>query len=160
VVNWVERTLPRLLFTIKASRLLTPMKRLTMKRLKYVGEGVERCYVWLDPLVESPKLGPVLWELPERFHRDEGRLTFALQRLPPGRHRFGFRHPSWFEPTGYALLCEHGVVLVVGDRPERPFQTYELTTNWTFVRFYYGKGAPNVNYSERELEEWERRFAV
>ena len=156
VANWVEQTPPGFLFTIKASRFLTHMKRLTD-----MGDGVERFYERLEPLVESPKLGPVLWQLPERFHRNDERLASALRRLPPGRHCFEFRHPSWFVPDVYALLREHGVALVIGDHPERAFQTYELTTGWTFVRFHYGRDAlMNGNYSERELEEWKRRFAA
>ncbi len=156
VANWVEQTPPGFLFTIKASRFLTHMKRLTD-----MGGGVERFYERLEPLVESPKLGPVLWQLPERFHRNDERLASALRRLPPGRHCFEFRHPSWFVPDVYALLREHGVALVIGDHPERAFQTYELTTGWTFVRFHYGRDAlMNGNYSERELEEWKQRFAA
>ena len=153
VANWVEQTPPGFLFAIKASRFLTHMKR-----LKDMGEGVERFYERLEPLVESPKLGPVLWQLPERFHRDDERLASALRRLPPGRHCFEFRHQSWFAPGVYALLREHGVALVIGDHPERAFQTYELTADWTFVRFHYGRDAPNGDYSERELEEWKRRL--
>jgi len=131
-----------------------------MKHLKDMEEGVERFYERIEPLVESPKLGPVLWQLPERFHRNDERLASALRCLPAGRHCFEFRHPSWFAPDVYALLRENGVALVIGDHPERPFQAHELTADWTFARFHYGRGAPNGNYSQRELEEWERRFAA
>ena len=154
VANWVEQSPPGFLFAIKASRFLTHMKRLTdMER------GVERFYERLEPLVESPKLGPVLWQLPERFHRNDERLASALRQLPPGRHCFEFRHPSWFAPDVYALLREHGVALVVGDHPERPFQSHELTADWTFIRFHYGRRGRNGNYSKSELEEWQRRIS-
>ena len=63
-------------------------------------------------------------------------------------------------PDVYALLREYGAALVIGDHPERAFQTHELTTNWTFVRFHYGRDVLNGNYSERELEEWKRQFAA
>ena len=155
VANWVEQSPPGFLFAIKASRFLTHMKRLTDMET-----GVERFYERLEPLVESLKLGPVLWQLPERFHRNDERLASALKLLPPGRHCFEFRHPSWFVPDVYALLREHGVALAIGDHPERAFQTYELTTGWTFVRFHYGRDVLNGNYSERELEEWKRRLVA
>ena len=71
-----------------------------MKRLTDMERGVERLYAGIAPLVESPKLGPVLWQLPERFHRDDDRLAYALERLPPGRHCFEFRHQSWFALRG------------------------------------------------------------
>src|SRR5215213_10922906 len=112
VARWVEETPPDFLFTVKASRYLTHMKRLTdMER------GVERLYAGIAPLVESPKLGPVLWQLPERFHRDDDRLASALARLPAGRHCFEFRHRSWFDPAVCGLLREHGVALVIQDHP-------------------------------------------
>jgi uncharacterized protein YecE (DUF72 family) len=48
---------------------------------------------------------------------------------------------------------------VIGDRPEvKEFQSHELTTDWTYVRFHYGSRGRRGNYSERELEEWARRF--
>jgi uncharacterized protein YecE (DUF72 family) len=154
VAAWVEQTPPDFLFAVKASRFLTHMKRLTD-----MGQGVERFYERIESLAASPKLGPVLWQLPETFHRDDERLAFALERLPPGRHCFEFRHPSWFAADVYALLREHRVALVIGDHPERPFQAHELTADWTFVRFHYGSRGRNGNYSDRELETWKRRIA-
>jgi uncharacterized protein YecE (DUF72 family) len=153
VAGWVEQTPPGFLFAVKASRFLTHMKRLTD-----MGRGVERFYERIEPLVRSPKLGPVLWQLPENLHRNDERLAGALGKLPPGRHCFEFRHPSWFVPQVYDLLREHGVALVIGDHPERPFQSHELSADWTFIRFHYGSRGRNGNYSERELEVWRRRI--
>jgi uncharacterized protein YecE (DUF72 family) len=62
-------------------------------------------------------------------------------------------------PGVYELLRAHDAALVIGDHPERPFQTYELTADWTFVRFHYGRRGRNGNYSERELEDWAERIA-
>jgi uncharacterized protein YecE (DUF72 family) len=153
VARWVEQTPPDFVFAVKASRYLTHIKRLTD-----LGTGLERFYERIEPLVESPKLGPVLWQLPENFHRNDERLASALARLPPGRHCFEFRHASWFSGEVYALLREHGVALVIGDSPTRPFQTYELTAGWTFLRFHHGRRGRNGNYSERELAEWAGRL--
>jgi uncharacterized protein YecE (DUF72 family) len=153
VARWVEQTPAGFVFSVKASRYLTHIKRLTD-----LGPGVKRFYERLEPLVRSPKLGPVLWQLPGNFHRDDERLSAALGRLPAGRHCFEFRHESWFAPEIYELLRAHGVALVIGDHPERPFQAHEVTTDWTFVRFHYGTRGRNGNYSERELEEWAERI--
>jgi uncharacterized protein YecE (DUF72 family) len=151
VAKWVEQTPPDFRFSVKASRFLTHMKRLTD-----MGTGLERFYERIEPLIESSKLGPVLWQLPERFHRDDERLASALERLPAGRHCFEFRHQSWFVPEVYALLREHGVALVIADHPQRrSFRAYELTADWTYIRFHYG--SRNGNYSEGELEEWRSR---
>lgn len=129
-----------------------------MKRLTDLDSGVERFYERIEPLTESPKLGPVLWQLPANFHRNDGRLRDALDRLPSGRHCFEFRHPSWFCDETYAALRAHGAALVIGD-PERPFQTLELTADWTLVRFHHGRRGRRGNYSQSELEEWRDRIA-
>jgi uncharacterized protein YecE (DUF72 family) len=153
VANWVATSPPTFVFAIKASRYLTHLKRLTD-----LGNGVARFYERIEPLVESPKLGPVLWQLPANFHRDDARLGDALARLPPGRHCFEFRHASWFVDEVYELLRRHRAALVIGDSPNRPFQAYELTADWTFIRFHYGHRGRNGNYSERELERWAQRI--
>jgi uncharacterized protein YecE (DUF72 family) len=154
VARWVEETPPNFVFAVKASRYLTHVKRLTD-----LNSGIERYYERLEPLARSPKLGPVLWQLPANFHRDDERLSATLDALPPGRHCFEFRHASWFVDPVYELLSKHGAALVIGDRPEvKEFQTYELTTDWTYVRFHYGSRGRRGNYSESELEGWARRF--
>jgi uncharacterized protein YecE (DUF72 family) len=153
VARWVEQTPPHFLFALKASRYLTHIKRLTD-----LDQGVARFYERIEPLVGTPKLGPVLWQLPGTFQRDDERLASALRALPPGRHCFEFRHESWFAPAVYAALREHGVALVIGDMPTRPFQTHEMTADWTFVRFHFGARGRRGNYSESELEEWARRL--
>jgi uncharacterized protein YecE (DUF72 family) len=153
VSRWLEQTPHGFVFTVKASRYLTHMKRLAD-----LGRGLERFYTSIEPLAESPKLGPVLWQLPENFHRDDERLAAALATLPQGRHCFEFRHPSWFADDVYALLSEHGAALVIGDDPKRPFQAHELTADWTFVRFHRGSRGRRGNYSDRELDEWAERL--
>jgi uncharacterized protein YecE (DUF72 family) len=154
VARWVEETPPNFVFAVKASRYLTHVKR-----LMDLGGGIQRYYERLEPLARSPKLGPVLWQLPANFRRDDERLGAALDTLPPGRHCFEFRHASWFVEPVYELLRAHGAALVIGDRPEvKEFQAHELTTDWTYVRFHYGSRGRRGNYSESELEEWARRF--
>jgi uncharacterized protein YecE (DUF72 family) len=154
VARWVEETPAKFVFAVKASRYLTHVKRLTD-----LGSGIQRYYERLEPLVRSPKLGPVLWQLPANFRRDDERLGAALEALPPGRHCFEFRHASWFVEPIYDLLRKHRAALVVGDRPEvKEFQSHELTADWTYVRFHYGSRGRGGNYSKSELEEWARRF--
>jgi uncharacterized protein YecE (DUF72 family) len=154
VARWVEQSPPGFVFAVKASRYLTHVKR-----LRELGEGVERFYAHIEPLARSPKMGPVLWQLPRTFKRDDDRLAGALEALPPGRHCFEFRHESWFADETYDLLRRYKAALVIGDHPHRPFQTHELTADWTFIRFHYGHRGRNGNYSERELEEWAARIA-
>jgi uncharacterized protein YecE (DUF72 family) len=153
VARWVAQTPPGFLFSLKASRYLTHMKK-----LRDLNQGIERFYERIEPLVESPKLGPILWQLPEWFARDDDVLAGALRALPAGRHCFEFRHESWFREEVYALLREHDVALAIGDHPRRPFQPCVLTTDWTFVRFHCGRRGRRGNYSMTELREWADRL--
>ena len=155
VAGWVEQTPDGFIFAVKASRYLTHMKRLTDMEA-----GVERFYERIEPLIGSGKLGPVLWQLPGSFRRDDDRLAAALRQLPAGRHCFEFRDSSWFAEPVYQLLRAHDVALVIGDHPERPFQTYELTAGFTFIRFHHGSRGRNGNYSPSELDTWRHRIAA
>jgi uncharacterized protein YecE (DUF72 family) len=155
VARWAEQTPPGFVFALKASRYL-----IHMKKLRDIEQGIGRFYERIEPLVGTPKLGPVLWQLPEWFKRDDDTLAAALDLLPPGRHCFEFRHPSWFCEEVYELLRWHEVALAVGDHPKRPFQSLELTTDWTFVRFHYGHRGRRGNYSDTELRAWADRLAA
>jgi uncharacterized protein YecE (DUF72 family) len=110
-------------------------------------------------MIEANRLGPVLWQLPENFHRDDARLAGWLEMLPQGRHTIEFRHPSWFVPEVLDVLRVHGVALTIGDHPSRPFQSYEATADWRFVRFHYGARGRQGNYSATEIAAWAERIA-
>jgi uncharacterized protein YecE (DUF72 family) len=153
VAGWVAQTPPGFLFAVKASRYLTHIKR-----LRDIREGIARFYEPLEPLMASGKLGPVLWQLPENFHRDDERLEAWLELLPGGRHTIEFRHASWFHPEVMDRLRERGVALTIGHHPERPFQSLEATASWRFVRFHYGARGRNGNYSVSEIERWARQI--
>jgi uncharacterized protein YecE (DUF72 family) len=156
VQGWVDGSPDGFAFSVKASRFLTHIKRLRDMR-----DGVARFLERLEPLIGSPKLGPMLWQLPPTFRRDDDRLSEALTMLPPGRHCFEFRHESWFREEIYDLLSDHGVALAIGDRPEvHGFQEHVLTADWTFVRFHAGTRGRDGNYSETELREWAERLAT
>jgi uncharacterized protein YecE (DUF72 family) len=154
VERWVQETPGDFVFALKTSRYLTHVKRLTD-----LGPGIARFLERVEPLVGTPKMGPLLWQLPGNFKRDDDRLAAALAALPPGRNCFEFRHPSWFAPDVYGLLRSHGVALVIGDHPERPFQSHEMTSDFTFVRFHFGARGRRGNYSAAELATWARRIA-
>jgi len=154
VARWVRQTPEGFCFAVKASRYITHIKR-----LKVLEQGGPRLYEPLEPMRSAGRLGPVLWQLPANFHRDDERLASALGRLEAGRHAFEFRHASWFVDEVYALLRSHGVALVIADRPDYAFTTHEITADFTYVRFHYGHRGRRGNYSESELREWARRIA-
>jgi uncharacterized protein YecE (DUF72 family) len=154
VERWAARTPAGFCFAVKASRYLTHVRR-----LQGLDEGLPRLDERIEPLRSAAKLGPMLWQLPSRFHRDDTRLEAALESLPQGRHAFEFRHESWFADEVYELLRRRQVALVVADRaPVGPGPWVE-TTDWSYLRFHSGRGR-NGNYSLRQLDGWAERIAA
>jgi len=150
--RWAVATPEGFCFAVKGSRYLTHIRR-----LRAPAEGLGRFESHIAPLRRADKLGPVLWQLPGNFRRDDERLEHFLWRLAPGRHALEFRHPSWFVEDVYSQLREREVALVVADRgPGGPPEWIE-TTDWAYVRFHHGRGRRG-NYSRRELREWAERL--
>ena len=156
VAAWIEETPGDFLITLKGSQYLTHMKRLLDHE-----QGPERFFASVEPLVGSPKLGPVLWQLPPTFRRDDDRLGAwleALERFPPARHAVEFRHESWFVPEVLGLLHTFNAAFVIGDDPRRLSWPLEVTADFAFVRFHHSTRGRRGNYSETELREWAARL--
>jgi uncharacterized protein YecE (DUF72 family) len=156
VQAWSEETPADFRFAVKASRYLTHVRR-----LREVADGMRRLAERLEPMAAGGRLGPILWQLPENFPRDDARLDGLLSAADdwPVRHTIEFRHPSWFASPVLRALRDHGVALTIGDHPERPFQRRVATAGWRYVRLHYGADGGNGLYSEAELGTWARRIA-
>ena len=153
VQRWVDATPPEFRFAIKASRYLTHVRR-----LRDLDRGIRRFYAPLTALIDCGRLGPVLWQLPESFHRDDGALAEWAAALPPGLHTVEFRHDSWFVDAVYMILSEHGIALTVADHPARPFPNDVATASWRYLRFHYGRHGGEGNYSAQELQAWAQQI--
>ena len=75
VERWATRTPDHFLFTVKASRYLTHVKR-----LREIEEGVKRMEERIVPLRQTGKLGPILWQLPPHFTRDDD-VAVQMRRI-------------------------------------------------------------------------------
>jgi uncharacterized protein YecE (DUF72 family) len=155
VAGWVDQVPGDFRFAVKASRYLTHMKR-----LRDIADAVARFWEPLEPLRRGRRLGPVLWQLPESFHRDDDLLASALEELPRASHCFEFRHPSWFAPSVRGLLAEHGASLAIGDDRRRPLPDARPTGAIAYLRLHYGHRGRGGSYSEAELDGWRRRIAA
>lgn len=155
VQAWAEQVPDGFLFAIKGSRYLTHMRR-----LRDMKTGLERFWERIEPLREAGKLGPVLWQLPGNFERDDETLGAALESLPPADHCFEFRHPSWFAPAVYRLLESHAASLALGDDPRRTLPAAAPAGPIAYLRLHYGSRGRDGNYSDRELVAWRRRIAA
>ena len=153
VARWVETVPASFSFAVKVSRYLTHVRR-----LRGVEQGLTLLGERIAPMRVAGALGPLLWQLPARFMRDDERLASALALLREGRHAFEFRHPSWFHDDVYALLQEHGAALVVADRAPEPTSPWIDTAGWWYVRLHHGRGR-NGAYTGAELRRWSELVA-
>jgi uncharacterized protein YecE (DUF72 family) len=149
--RWTKETPDGFTFAVKVSRYITHVVR-----LEDAGEHLALLLERLAPLRRAGKLGPLLWQLPPTFRRDDDRLAAALEQFPAEhRHAIEFRHESWFDADVLDLLRAHDVALVVADRPEaESFRSYGVTADFVYVRLHYGSRGRRGNYSESEIAEW------
>lgn len=148
--GWKRRTPRGFLFAVKASRIITHIKRLRGARDA------------LDLLLEraallGAKLGPVLFQLPPSLRRDDAVLRdflAALRAHARGRRlraAFEFRHPSWLDDAVFEGLEKARVSLVLADygrvAPREP-----ATARYVYVRRHGPGSRYNRPYSRADLE--------
>ena len=147
--NWRIQVPPGFIFSVKASRFLTHIKR-----LKDPEAPLHLFFSRAKHLKE--KLGPVLFQLPPQFKLNLERLEIFLKALRPyvGRQHIRcvleFRDSSWQVPAVFDLLREYGVALCFADWRDAPV-TEPLTADFVYVRRHYGK-AGDGNYSRQQLD--------
>jgi uncharacterized protein YecE (DUF72 family) len=154
VQGWVEQTPKDFRFAIKGSRYSTHVYRLRKP------EGVPLLWDPLEPLRKAGKLGPILWQLPPTFERDDARLENFLAKIPKGTHCFEFRHESWFKPAVRKRLESHGASLVIAHDARSDLPEAKPCGPVVYVRFHYGAKGRGGNYSSAELKDWARRIAA
>lgn len=144
--SWNQRAPKGFVFAVKGSQYVTHRKRL-LEPDEHVGLFFERAIGLKD------HIGPILWQLPPTFRRDDDRLRAFLEVLPKEyMHTLEFRHDSWKAPTVYDLLTSYKVALCIPDSAGRPGEL-RLTTDWTYLRFHQGRGEGG-NYTPCQLDAW------
>ena len=144
---WAARAPLRFLFSVKASRFLTHMKK-----LKDPEEPVERFFARARAL--RRRLGPVLYQLPPGWKADVPRLEAFLSVLPRGvRHVLEFRDASWYSDEVYAALEQHRVALCLHDMPHSATGRLRIGP-FVYVRFHGASGRYDGSYPPDRLEPW------
>jgi uncharacterized protein YecE (DUF72 family) len=149
--RWREVTGPTFTFACKGSRYLTHMRR-----LKETGQGIERFFAPLWEL--EGKLGPIVFQLPERFAPDLDRLTAFMAGLPqPHRYAFEFRNADWFRDDVLERLAEHAAALCLYDFEGRQ-APLRITADFVYIRLH-GPGAKySGKYDQAALAAWADRM--
>jgi uncharacterized protein YecE (DUF72 family) len=145
--NWHKQAPKDFLFTVKANRFITHIKK-----LKGVQEPLERFFDGAQLLKKN--LGPILYQLPPSLHKDLGRLRDFFQLLPKRRIAiFEFRHNSWFSDDTYELLDKYGAGFCTHDLVGVPSPRM-ITGGLIYIRFHGPTGRYQGNYTKAMLKDW------
>lgn len=149
--SWGRRAPPGFVFAVKASRYLTHLKR-----LRDPGEPLDRLWSRAERLGDH--LGPMLYQLPPRWHRDLDRLAGFVAALPARRRQaIEFRDASWYRTDVYRVLDGGDVALCLHDMrgsATRP----EPIGPFVYVRFHGATGRYRGGYSGQALSAWASRL--
>lgn len=143
--RWAERAKEGFVFSLKGSRFITHVKRLSEP-----GEPVERFFSSASAL--GGRLSAVLWQFPPGFGCDIGRLSLFLRELKGHgvRSAFEFRDASWINEDVEGLLRENGYSFCMADWP--PFlNELPLTSDFVYIRRHGRGGRCDSCYTEEEL---------
>jgi uncharacterized protein YecE (DUF72 family) len=150
---WREQAPPGFRYALKYSRYATHWKHLASPE-----EALERFLERAERL--RARLGPILVQLPPRWHADAARLD-AFLRAAPRRHRYAveLRDASWLCEQVYAVLRRRGAALVIHDLLERHPDL--LTADFAYLRFHghrYGGSYPHqaLAAQARRIRRWLR----
>ncbi|MBT2486376.1 MULTISPECIES: DUF72 domain-containing protein [unclassified Microbacterium] len=175
--RWSDSVPDDFLFAVKGSRYVTHMLRLQnidQALANFFASGV---------LALGPRLGPILWQLPERQAFEPEVLDRFLRTLPRStgealelarRHDERLEGRAWLEidadrPLRYALeprsetfhdercaplLQHHRVAMTVADTAGKWPRFDALTTDFVYVRLHGASELYHSGYQSDELQAW------
>jgi uncharacterized protein YecE (DUF72 family) len=142
--HWRESVPEGFVFSAKASRYITHMKK-----LKDCADNAGVILQRLSNLEE--KLGPLLFQLPPHWRFNLQRLTHLLQALPETcRYAFEFRDPSWQDDRCYDSLRAHNAALCIYDL-EGVTSPAQITADFVYLRLHGPEHAYRGSYPPAAL---------
>ena len=150
--RWRDVTPKDIVFTVKASRFITHIRRLE--------EPAETVKPFLDLIgILGSKLGPVLFQLPSRFPFDGDKLSAFCKVLSNDlRYAFEFRDPDWFRQETCDILRHRNIVFRMYNFPGT--QSPEtVKADFIYIRFHGPLKTPYRGAcSEKTLEGWAEKI--
>ncbi|MDR5729145.1 MAG: DUF72 domain-containing protein [Terriglobia bacterium] len=179
---WADRTPEDFVFSVKASRYVTHMRRLReieVPLANFFASGI---------LKLGDKLGPILWQFPPNFKYSPALLDDFLRLLPKNtgeavrlgkqhdarvdgrsfletdrnrrlRHAIEIRHASFVVPQFIALLRKYKVALVCADAVEWP-RLMDVTSDFIYCRLHGSKELYASGYGNKAIEQWAQRVTT
>lgn len=145
--NWYARASKDFIYTVKANRYITHIKR-----LKDAAGAIDTFFK--GALLLKEKLGPVLYQLPPNIHINPDLVT-AFAKLIPEKTTaiFEFRHKSWFEKETFELLNKLGIGFCIHDLAGVK-SPKAITSGIIYIRFHGAGGRYAGNYPNSVLKDW------
>jgi uncharacterized protein YecE (DUF72 family) len=149
--HWRETTPDHFLFSVKASRYVTHMKRLSDPR-----QSLSKFIANIQYL--GDKLGPLLFQLPPRWRKNAERLNRFLRAVPSClRCVFEFRDSTWWGTDIYEILRRHNAAFclfeLAGEQTPK-----EVTADFVYIRLHGPNGAYQGQYNQAVLTGWAKEF--
>jgi uncharacterized protein YecE (DUF72 family) len=175
---WAAAVPDGFVFAVKGGRFITHMKKLVdveTPLANFFASGV---------LALGAKLGPVLWQLPERLAFDADRLQGFFELLPrttlqaaelarrhddklkedrvlttasvdlPIRHALEPRHRSFESEEAREVLRRNDICMVVADSAGRWPQMPDATSDFRYVRLHGETELYASGYTDESLDRW------
>ena len=152
VRGWVRQVGRRkFVYTVKASELITHVKRFTGTRT------LIRDFGYIADLL-GPRMGCFLFQLPPSVHYTLARLDRILSQLDPARRNVvEFRHRSWWNEQVFAAFRASGTIFCSCSGPRLPDELVK-TADEIYIRFHGVGQWYRHDYAPNELAVWVERI--
>ena len=146
-IKWREIVPKNFIFSVKANRFFTHMKKLNVNRV-----DLERFVASCAVLGE--KLGPILFQLPPKWKLNIERLERFLSLLPAGyRYAFEFRDTSWYNNQVYDTLKAYNCAFCIYHLASHQ-SPLAVTADFTYIRLHGSGQKYQGSYDLRSLYTW------
>lgn len=145
--KWHNETPSDFVFSIKGSRFITHIKRLS--------DPQEPLEIFSERALNlKEKLRVVLWQFSPSFKINIERLKFFLKLLKkyPVKNTLEFRHESWITEEVIDLCRKHNISLCTADWPEF-IDELPVTSDFVYTRRHGKGGSYATCYSKAELKK-------
>jgi uncharacterized protein YecE (DUF72 family) len=151
IQNWRGTVKGDFVFSIKASRYLTHMKK-----LKEAPESRDQFLSRADLLQD--RRGPILFQLPPNWNANPDRLEQFVEGLGGSRrYVFEFRDTSWFTPEIYDVLRNARCAFCIYELGDTTSPDI-VTADFAYIRLHGPGSAYEGSYDDGTLKDWAQRI--
>lgn len=149
--NWKDTVSKNFVFSVKASRYITHMKK-----LKDPKESVSNFIDNSKSLKE--KLGPILFQLPPNWKFNKKRFQNFLKKLSKKyNYTMEFRNSTWWNDDVFKLLKKNNIAFCIYEL-ENTTTPKKITADFVYVRLHGPDGKYKGIYNKKALSYWAKLF--